>query len=200
MPSNVPGSSQDRPSIAPGSPQDRPRVPQDAKVEAPSMPNDTHGYQNPPKINKNQGLDLKVLFCCLLCSPMSQNWPRVPQHAKVKQPIMPNDRFASQKYHDPLATLPRICNPETMSNDRGPAAEIVAHKIKNQIKLLPSRFPLNFNMRPHSSWLSSIISSGNKYVISSLHDVLIDASFYEWINSSRTHKDSTHQSMNQSIN
>ena len=114
VPSNVPGSSQDRPSTAPGSPQDRPRVPQDAKGEAPSMPNDTYGYQNPPKINKNQGLDLKVLFCCLLCSPMSQNWPRVPQHAKVKQPIMPNDRFAYQRCQDALATMPRICNPEVM--------------------------------------------------------------------------------------
>ena len=130
VPSNVPGSSQDRPSTAPGSPQDRPRVPQDAKGEAPSMPNDTYGYQNPPKINKNQGLDLKVLFCCLLCSPMSQNWPRVPQHAKVKQPIMPNDRFAYQRCQDALATMPRICNPEAMGNDRGPAAEGVAHKIR----------------------------------------------------------------------
>ena len=54
VPSNVPGSSQDRPSTAPGSPQDRPRVPQDAKVEAPSMPNGIRGYQNPAKINKNQ--------------------------------------------------------------------------------------------------------------------------------------------------
>ena len=61
---------------------------------------------------------------------MSQNRPRVPQDAEVKPPIMPNDKFASQKYQDPLATLPRICNPETMSNDRGLAAEGVAHKIK----------------------------------------------------------------------
>ena len=128
VPSNVPGSSQDRPSTAPGSPQDRPRVPQDAKGEAPSMPNDTYGYQNPPKINKNQGLDLKVLFCCLLCSPMSQNWPRVPQHAKVKQPIMPNNRFAYQRCQDALATMPRISIPEEMGNGRGPAAEGVAHK------------------------------------------------------------------------
>ena len=116
--------------------QDRPRVPQDAKVEAPSMPNDIHGYQNPPKINNNQGLEVKVLFCCLLCSPMSQNWPRVPQHAKVKQPIMPNDRFAYQECQGPLATMPRNCNPEAMDNDRGPAAEGVAHKI--------SRFNLGF--------------------------------------------------------
>ena len=47
----------------------------------------------------------------------------------MKPPIMPNDKFASQKYQDPLATMPRICNPEAMSNDRGPAAEGVAHKI-----------------------------------------------------------------------
>ena len=133
VPSNVPGSSQDRPSTAPGSPQDRPRVTQDAKGEAPSMPNDTYGNQNPPKINKNQGLDLKVLFCCLLCSPMSQNWPRVPQHAKVKQPIMPNDRFAYQRCQDALATMPRICNPEAMGNDRGTSAEGVAHKIRRPL-------------------------------------------------------------------
>ena len=44
---------------------------------------------------------------------------------------MQNDKFASQKYQDPLATMPRICNPEAMSNDRGPAAEGVAHKIIN---------------------------------------------------------------------
>ena len=36
VPSNVPGSS-----------QDRPRDLQDAKVEAPSMPNDTHGHHKP---------------------------------------------------------------------------------------------------------------------------------------------------------
>ena len=40
---------------------------------------------------------------------------------------MPNDRLASQKYQDPLATMLRISNPEAMSNDRGPAAEGVAH-------------------------------------------------------------------------
>ena len=71
-----------------------------------------------------------MLFCCLLCSPMSQNWPRVTQHAKVKQPIMPNDRFAYQRCQDALATMPRICNPEAMGNDLGPAAEGVAHKIR----------------------------------------------------------------------
>ena len=36
VPSNVPGSS-----------QDRPRVPQDAKVEAPGMPTGTHGHYEP---------------------------------------------------------------------------------------------------------------------------------------------------------
>ena len=65
----------------------------------------------------------------MLCSPVSQNRPRLPLDAKVKPPIMPNDRFASHKYQDPLATMPRICNPEAMSDDRGPAAEGVAHKI-----------------------------------------------------------------------
>ena len=68
--------------------------------------------------------------CPLLCSPVSQNRPRVSQDAKVKPPIIPNDKFASQKYQDPLATMQRICNPEAMSNDRGPAAEGVAHKIR----------------------------------------------------------------------
>ena len=67
----------------------------------------------------------------LLCSPVSQNRPRVPQDAEVKPPIMPNDRLASQKHQDPLATMLRISNPEAMSNDRGPAAEGVAHKIKS---------------------------------------------------------------------
>ena len=117
-PSLCPPMSPDRPRIVPAAPQDRPRIvpgsPRTPKGEAPSMPNDTYGYQNSPKINKNQGLDLKVLFCCLLCSPMSQNWPRVPQHAKVKQPIMPNDRFAYQRCQDALATMSRICNPEVM--------------------------------------------------------------------------------------
>ena len=65
VPSNVLGSS-----------QDRPRITQDTKVEAQSMPNDTHGHQNPKKIRKDPGLDLKV---SLLCSPVSQNRPRVPQ-------------------------------------------------------------------------------------------------------------------------
>ena len=57
----------------------------------------------------------------------------------MKPPIMPNDKFASQKYEDPLATMPRIYNPEAMSNDRGPAAEGVAHKIRIPIVMM-SRF------------------------------------------------------------
>ena len=80
VPSNVPGSS-----------QDGPRVAQDAKVEAPSMPNDTHGHQNLQKIGKDPGLELKSP---LLCSQVSRNRPKVPKHAKVKPPIMLNDRFA----------------------------------------------------------------------------------------------------------
>ena len=78
VPSNVPGSSQDRPSTAPGSPQDRPRVPQDAKGEAPSMPNDTHGYQNPPKINKNHGLDLKSFVLLFFMLPNVPKLDRGP--------------------------------------------------------------------------------------------------------------------------
>ena len=49
----------------------------------------------------------------------------------MKPPIMSNDKFASQKYEAPLATMPRIYNPEAMSNERGPAAEGVAHKISS---------------------------------------------------------------------
>ena len=60
---------------------------------------------------------------------MFRSWPRVPQHATVKQPIMPNDRLAYQRCQDALATMPRISIPEAMGNDRGPAAEGVAHKI-----------------------------------------------------------------------
>ena len=93
--------------------QDRPKVPQDAKVKPPSMPNDRSGEQR----------------CPLLCSPVSQDRPRVTQDAKVKPPSMSNDRSGYQRCQDPLATMPRICNPKAMSNDRGPAAEGVAHKI-----------------------------------------------------------------------
>ena len=90
------------------------------------MPNDTHGHQNSLKIYENPSLDLKVSLVMLPSNPKSAQGP---QDAKVKPPIMPNDRFASQIYKDPLATMPRIYNPEAMSNDRGPAAEGVAHKI-----------------------------------------------------------------------
>ena len=62
-----------------------------------------------------------------------QDRPRVPQDAKVKPPSMPNDRSGNQGCQDPVARMPRICkesaNPKAMSNDRGPAAEGVAHKI-----------------------------------------------------------------------
>ena len=67
--------------------------------------------------------------CPLLCSQVSQNRPKVPKHAKVKPPIMLNDRFAHQECQGPLPTMPRNCNPEAASADRGPAAEGVAHKI-----------------------------------------------------------------------
>ena len=66
--------------------------------------------------------------CPLLCSQVSQNRPKVPKHAKVEPPIMLNDRFAVQECQGPLPTMPRNCNPEAASTDRGPAAEGVAHK------------------------------------------------------------------------
>ena len=72
--------------------------------------------------------------CLLLCSPMSQDHPRGPQEAKVKPSSMPKDRFADQQCQDPLATMPRIRDPEAMSNDRGPAAGGVAHKKIVQLK------------------------------------------------------------------
>ena len=68
--------------------------------------------------------------CPLLCSPMSQDRPRVPQDAKVKPPSMPTkQRVWVPKMPRSACNLLRICNPEAMSNDRGPAAEGVAHKI-----------------------------------------------------------------------
>ena len=154
----LPGALQ-CPRIGPGSSQDRPKVPRDAKVEAPSMPNDTHGHQNLQKIGKDSSLDLKVSFVVFPCIPKSAQGP---QDAKVKPPIMPNDKFASQRYQDPLPTMPRICNPEAMSNDRGPAAEGVAHKIfkimksifyktkmkqKKSIKPLNQLFEYNFTIK-----------------------------------------------------
>ena len=59
----------------------------------------------------------------LLCSPVSKHRPSVPQDAKVKPPSMQSDKLAYQKCQDPLATIPRICNPRAMSNGRRPAAE-----------------------------------------------------------------------------
>ena len=58
-----------------------------------------------------------------------RNRPRVRQDAKLKPPSMPNDRFEDQKSQDPLAIMPRICNPRAMSDGRRPAAEGVADKI-----------------------------------------------------------------------
>ena len=118
------------PSLCPPMSQDRPRI----VPESPRTPKWRHqACQMTPMGTKIHKKSVKIqawtLKCPLLCSPVSQNRPRVPQDAKVKPPIMPNDKFASQKYQDPLATMPRICNPEAMSNDRGPAAEGVAHKI-----------------------------------------------------------------------
>ena len=81
------------------------------------------------KIRKNPSLDLTDPFIML---PSVSKSTQGPQDAKVKQPSMPNHRFAYQRCQDPLATMPSICNPEAMGNDRGPAAEGVAHKISIQ--------------------------------------------------------------------
>ena len=117
------------PRIVPGSSQDRPRT----VPESPRTPKwKHHACQMALMGTKIHKKSLKIqawtLKCPLLCSPVSQNRPRVPKYAKVKPPIMVNDRFAYQECQGPLATMPRNCNPEAMSNDRGPAAEGVAHK------------------------------------------------------------------------
>ena len=111
--------SQDRPRIVPGSPRT-------VKWRHQACQMTPMGTKIHKKSVKIQAWTLK---CPLLCSPVSQNRPRVPKYAKVKPPIMLNDRFAYQECQGPLATMPRNCNPEAMSNDRGPAAEGVAHKI-----------------------------------------------------------------------
>ena len=56
------------------------------------------GSPNAPKINKNQAWTSK---CPFLCSPLSQDRPRVLQDAKVKPPSMQNNRFGYQKCQDP---------------------------------------------------------------------------------------------------
>ena len=72
---------------------------------------------NPPKMHKIQAW---ALMPSSLCSPMSQDRPRVPQDAKVEAPSMPNDK---------LVHTSKIHNLEAMSSGREPAAESVAHKI-----------------------------------------------------------------------
>ena len=118
------------PSLCPPMSQDRPRI----VPESPRTPKWRHqACQMTPMGTKIHKKSVKIQAwnskCPLLCSQVSQNRPKVPKHAKVKPPIMLNDRFAYQECQGPLATMPRNCNPEAMSNDRGPAAEGVAHKI-----------------------------------------------------------------------
>ena len=123
-PSLCPPMSQDRLRIVPESP----RTPKWRHQACQMTPMGTKIHKKSVKI---QAWNAK---CPLLCSQVSQNRPKVPKHAKVKPPIMLNDRFAYQECQGPLATMPRNCNPEAMSNDRGPAAEGVAHKIKQPRK------------------------------------------------------------------
>ena len=62
---------------------------------------------------------------------------------------MPKTRFANQKCLDPFEQCRRICNHRTMSNDRWPAAEGVAHKI----------FLIDFGYRPTPSYFRRHIKS-----------------------------------------
>ena len=97
----VPGSSQHRPRIAPGSSQGPPgRQSRGAK-----QPNNNHGQQNPPEINRNPGLDLKVSFVIL------------SSFKKAKDAKMTS--WCTKKCQDPLATMPRICNPRMQMSGAG---------------------------------------------------------------------------------
>ena len=81
------------------------------------------------KSNKNESNQAWTSKRPLLCSPVSQDCPKVPQDARVKPPSMPNDRFGYHKCQDPLASMLRICNARATSDGWGPAAEGVAHKL-----------------------------------------------------------------------
>ena len=92
--------------------------------------NPWHPDSNPKIIRKNLETSInKYTFFGLRYPTNIENGPRVPQDAKVKQPSMPNNRLTFQKCQDPLATMPRICNPRALSNGRGPGAVSAAHKI-----------------------------------------------------------------------
>ena len=118
------------PSLCPPMSQDRPRI----VPESPRTPKWRHqACQMTPMGTKIHKKSVKIQAwnskCLLLCSHVSQKRPKVPKHAKVKPPIMLNDRFAYQECQGPLPTMPRNCNPEAASTDRGPAASGVAHTI-----------------------------------------------------------------------
>ena len=86
------------------------------------------GSLSPPEIDGKRNLDLEVSFVVL---PSVFCW--APQGVKVKPPSVSNDKFAYQEYQDPLATMPEICNPKTMSNGRGLTAAGVTHEIYDNI-------------------------------------------------------------------
>ena len=109
-PSLCPPMSQDRPRTVPGSSQGPPgRQSRGAK-----QPNNNHGQQNPPEINRNPGLDLKVSFVILSC---------VPQKSQRCE----YDKLVYQKAKIRLQQCRESAILECKG--RGPAAEGGAHKI-----------------------------------------------------------------------
>ena len=66
-----------------------------------------------------------VLCCAPECPKIVPGSDRVPKLSHQACQI----RSGYPRCQDPLATTPIICNPAAMSNDRGPAAEGVPHKI-----------------------------------------------------------------------
>ena len=67
---------------------------------------------------------------------------------------MSNNSFGYKECQDPLATIPRICNPSAMSNGRGPAAEGVAHMIATQ-------YTIHFNNKGAKA--SKILTPGSPW-------------------------------------
>ena len=103
---------------------------------------------------------------------MTQDRPRVPQDAEVKPPSTPNDRSGYQKCQDPLAAMPRICNPEAMSNDRGPAAEGVAHKIRHKMCSKVPKYTnahVDTNNQPREQRKTRISKQANKQTNTPIH-------------------------------
>ena len=101
-PSLCPPMAQDRPRIVPGSSQGPPG----RQSRGTKQPNNNHGQQNPPEINRNPGLDLKVSFVVI---------SGVPQKAKDANMTS----WCTKKCQDPLATMPRICNSRVQRSGAG---------------------------------------------------------------------------------